>query len=173
MCHFLYFASPLTLSEVRSMLPKGLAADFLPPAEARRILALMPEGQTAARLLIGACSCDLYLQRDPEHRREESILRQRYRSLGLDRTTVIEALDRHRRGTHPRRDVRTWQAALADFVAEHARNAGDTGFYREFSAGPLEGHGLNNAPAKVAVRAVTQAPATWLDEDRPALVVRI
>jgi len=155
------------------MLPKGLTADFLPPADARRILALIPEGQTAARLLIGACSCDLYLQRDPEHRREESTLRQRYRSLGLDRTTVIEALDRHRRGTHPRRDLTTWQAALAGFVAEHARNAGDSGFYREFSAGPLEERGLNTAPVTVAVRTVTQRPATWLDEDRPALVVRV
>ena len=173
MCHFLYLASPLTLSEVRSMLPKGLTADFLPPADARRILALIPEGQTAARLLIGACSCDLYLQRDPEHRREESTLRQRYRSLGLDRTTIIEALDRHRRGTHPRRDLTTWQAALAGFVAEHARNAGDSGFYREFSAGPLEERGLNTAPVTVAVRTVTQRPATWLDEDRPALVVRV
>ncbi len=172
MCHFLYLASPLTLSEVRSMLPQGLAADFLPPADARRIRTITPGSQTTARLLVGACSCDLFLQRDPEHRREESVLRQRYRTMHLDRTTTIHALDRHRRGEHPPRDVEAWQTALAAFVSEHARNAGDTGFYREFSPRSLEGRGLGLAPVQVTVRTVIREPGSWLEEERPALVVR-
>ncbi|HET7604124.1 MAG TPA: hypothetical protein VFK36_13960, partial [Gemmatimonadales bacterium] len=142
MCHFLYIASPLTLSEVRSMLPPGLAADFLAPAAANALRALLATAQTTARLLVGACSCDLFLHRDAQHHKEESLLRQRYRALQLNRTRIIQAIDRHRRGEHPARDPATWQGLLAAFVAEHARNAGDTLYYREFSPGGLDGAGL-------------------------------
>ena len=34
MCYYLRIASPLTLSEVRSMLPAGIASDVLPPEAA-------------------------------------------------------------------------------------------------------------------------------------------
>jgi hypothetical protein len=171
MCHFLYLASPLTLSEVRSMLPRGLAADLLAPSDARRVRALAPEAQTAARLLVGACSCDLYLQRGPE-RHEETELRHRYRNLRLDRQAIIHAIDRHRRGEHPRRDLALWQQALAAFVAEHARNAGDTGYYREFSAGPLHGLERDAEAVPLPLHTVTHEPAAWLQENQPALVTR-
>ena len=164
MCHFLYIASPLTLSEVRSMLPPGLAADLLPPAPAARLRALLPAAQTAARLLVGACSCDLYLERDPVQHREEAVLRQRYRALHLNRTTIIQAVDRHRRGEHPLRSPAAWQALLAAVVAEHARNAGDTLYYREFSPGGLDGAGLSRAPLFIPLGTVRDDPAGWLEE---------
>ena len=97
MCHFLYIATPLTLSELRSMLPAGLSADLLTPAESSRLLPLLRRSRTAARLLAGACSCDLYLRRDLTGRSEEAELRRRYRTLGVDRDTRIRALERHRR----------------------------------------------------------------------------
>jgi hypothetical protein len=171
MCHFLYIASPLTLSEVRSMLPPGLAADFLPPAGASALRALLPTAQTTARLLVGACSCDLFLHRDALHHREESALRQRYRALHLNRTTIIQAIDRHRRGEHPARDPAAWQELLAAFVGEHARNAGDTLFYHEFSPGGLDGAGLSRPPAKASVGTVRRDPAGWLEEGVPVVVV--
>ena len=102
MCHFLYLASPLTLSEVRSMLPAGLAADPLPPLDTRRFQRHLPGRQSASRLLVGACSCDLILDRDPDDHRDESHLRRRYRALGLSRDAIIQAIDRHRQGIHPR-----------------------------------------------------------------------
>src|SRR5262245_6663730 len=97
MCLHLYLASPLTLSEVRSMLPKGLAADLLDPAEQRTLKQLHPDAQTVARLVHGACSCDLVVQRHPVSREDEAWLRRRYREQGLPRTAVLPALERHRR----------------------------------------------------------------------------
>ncbi|HET8634122.1 MAG TPA: hypothetical protein VFL88_08230 [Gemmatimonadales bacterium] len=172
MCHFLYIASPLTLSEVRSMLPPGLAADFLPPAASSALRAPLPAAQTTARLLVGACSCDLYLHRDALHHREEAVLRQRYRALHLNRTTIIQAIDRHRRGDHPARDPAAWQALLSAFVIEHARNAGDTLYYREFSPGGLDGTALSRPPAKISVGAARSDPAGWLEEEVATVVGR-
>lgn len=171
MCHFLYLASPLTLSEVRSMLPPALTADFLPPAASNALRALLPAAQTTARLLVGACSCDLYLYRDALHHREEALLRQRYRALQLNRTTIIQAIDRHRRGEHPARDPEAWQGLLAAFVIEHARNAGDTLYYREFSPGGLDGAGLARQPVNVTVATVRSDPA-WLNEGVATVVRR-
>lgn len=153
------------------MLPPGLAADFLPPAPTQRLRQLLPSSQTAARLLVGACSCDLYLGRDPIHHREEAVLRQRYRSLHLNRTSIIQALDRHRRGQHPARDPAAWQALLAAFVAEHARNAGDTLFYREFSPGGFQGDTLGDAPRPQSLSAVREHPDGWLEEGEAVVVV--
>ena len=59
MCFFLSIASPLTLSEIRSMLPSGLTADLAPSAERARLTRLHPSARTVAQLLVGACSCDL------------------------------------------------------------------------------------------------------------------
>ena len=170
MCHFLCIASPLTLSEVRSMLPAGLTADLLPPAPSNALRSLLPAAQTAARLLVGACSCDLYLQRDPVHHREESVLRQRYRALQLNRTTIIQAIERHRRGRHPLREPAAWQALLAAFVSEHARNAGATLYYREFSPGALRGEGLGASPVSLPLGAVRAYPGSWLEEGAPVVV---
>src|SRR5690606_34738290 len=134
MCHFLYIASPLTLSELRSMLPQGLAADLVDPAESRRLRPLLPGARTGARLIAGACSCDLFLTRDLAGRREEAELRARYRTLGLSREAVLRALERHRRRGSVSLTSREWAGVLAGFVAEHARNGGSTLYYREFSA---------------------------------------
>jgi hypothetical protein len=171
MCHFLYIASPLTLSEVRSMLPPALTADFLPPASSNALRSVLPAAQTTARLLVGACSCDLFLHRDALHHREEALLRQRYRALHLNRTTIIQAIDRHRRGEHPPRDPASWQGLLAAFVVEHARNAGDTLYYREFSPGGLDGAGLTRPMMSVTVATVRSEPDGWLEEGVATVVV--
>jgi hypothetical protein len=171
MCHFLYIASPLTLSEVRSMLPPGLTADFLPPSASSALRSLLPSAQTTARLLVGACSCDLYLHRDALHHREEALLRERYRALHLNRTTIIQAIDRHRRGAHPARDPAAWQELVAAFVVEHARNAGDTLYYREFSPGGLDGAGLARPMVTVSVGTVRSNPSAWMEEGVTVVVV--
>ena len=134
MCFHLYLASPLTLSEVRSMLPAGLTADLLDPAEQRTLKRLLPEAQTGARLMHGACSCDLVVQRHPVGRQDEAWLRRRYRAQGLDRNAVLAALERHRRvGEGRARPEGHWPQAVAEFVVEHARNAGPTLFFLRFS----------------------------------------
>jgi hypothetical protein len=172
MCHFLYLASPLTLSEVRSMLPAGLAADPLSPLDTRRFQPHLPGQQSVSRLLVGACSCDLILDRDPDHHREESDLRRRYRAMGLNRDAIIHAIDRHRQGTHPGRSARAWQERVEAFVAVHARNAGDTLFYREFSAGGLLGQGLDRQPHLSGLRATRGTQFDWLPENEPVVVHR-
>lgn len=170
MCHFLYVASPLTLSELRSMLPPGLVADLLPPGDAARLLQLHEDARTAVRILSGACSCDLFLQRDRERHREESELRGRYRALGLSRDAQIRALDRHRRSPGTRKSPARWGEEFAAFVAEHARNAGPTLYFREVS-----GEGLRGPTGKalqLTVAQVRAAPGAWLVEGTPTVVVR-
>jgi len=172
MCFFLYVASPLTLSEVRSMLPPGLAADLLPPGEQAALRALLPDAQTVARVLHGGCSCDLVTQRHPVAREDEAPLRKRYRALGYSRERVIRALELHRRALERRaQPAGHWPRAFAAFVAEHARNAGPTLYYLHFSH-----DGLLGAPGSALQRArtaeVRAAPGAWLPEDTPILVVR-
>jgi hypothetical protein len=152
------------------MLPPGLAADLLPPGDAARLLGLHDEARTAVRILSGACSCDLFVQRDRERHREESELRRRYRGLGLSRDAQIRALDRHRRSPGSRKSPARWGEELAAFVAEHARNAGPTLYYREVSGGGLRGPGGD--AQQLTVAQVRAAPGEWLVEDRPTLVVR-
>ncbi|HEX6090869.1 MAG TPA: hypothetical protein VFZ13_11990 [Gemmatimonadales bacterium] len=170
MCHFLYIATPLTLSELRSMLPAGLSADLLTPGESSRLLALLPRSRTAARLLAGACSCDLYLRRDLAGRSEEAELRRRYRALGVERDTRIRALERHRRRGPEHRTPAEWGMHLAGFVAEHARNAGPTLYYREVSAGGLADP--PNPPVAMSLAQVLEQPGTWLAEGQPTVVAR-
>jgi hypothetical protein len=170
MCHFLYVATPLTLSELRSMLPAGLSADLVAPGESARLLKLLKGARTAARLLAGACSCDLYLRRDLEGRSEEADLRRRYRALGLERDARIRALERHRRSGPEHRTPAEWATCLTGFIAEHARNAGPTLFYREVSAG-----GLGDLPApatRITLAEVLERPGTWLGERQPLIVAR-
>ena len=78
MCYFLYLASPLTLSEIRSMLPPGITADLLPPAEQQALRDLHPPARSAVRLLVGGCSCDLMVDRDQGSRESERHLRNRF-----------------------------------------------------------------------------------------------
>jgi hypothetical protein len=170
MCHFLYITTPLTLSELRSMLPTGLSADLLTPGESARLLPLLPRTRTAARLLAGACSCDLYLRRDLAGRSEEAELRRRYRALGVERDARIRSLERHRRRGPEHRTPAEWAVQLAGFVAEHARNAGPTLYYREVSA-----DGLGDpppGPVAMSLAQVLEQPGTWLPERVPTVVSR-
>lgn len=170
MCYFLYLASPLTLSEVRSMLPAGLTADLAPFADQQTLKALHPQAQTVARILTGRCSCDLLRPRLDEPREDERHLRERYRSLKVPRQAVIAALERHRQavavrpgGDRPRR--------LVEFVAEHARNAGTCLYHLQFSpeADPLSSLG---EVRRVIVAQVTADPNGWLLEGTPTFVSR-
>ena len=101
MCYFLYLASPLTLSEVRSMLPAGLAADLASFPDQQTLKALHPPAQTVARVLAGRCSCDLVRPRLDDPREDERHLRERCRKLDLARPLVIQALERHRQRSRP------------------------------------------------------------------------
>ena len=172
MCHDLYIASPLTLSEVRSMLPAGLAADLLTPAEARLLQPLLPAARTLARLLAGPCSCDLFAPRDPDTRVDESDLRRRYRAQGVARDAVIEALARHRRRAPGGPGPETWAPAIAAFVAEHARNAGPTLFFRHVSHDGLAEQPPHPSTIRITVPEVLANPAGWLSENQPTIVVR-
>ena len=170
MCHFLYIATPLTLSELRAMLPPGLSADLAAPRESGALRGRFPAGRTVARLLAGACSCDLYLRRDLQGRSEEAELRRRYRALGLARDARIRCLERHRRHGPVHRSPSEWAPLVAAFVAEHARNAGPTLYYREVSGGGLGA--IEGAPVARLVGDVLEHPATWLAEREPSIVTR-
>jgi hypothetical protein len=171
LCYFLYIASPLTLSEVRSMLPPGAAADLTGFADQQALKLLHPDAQTVARVLTGRCSCDLVRPRQLDAREDERHLRERYRQLGVPRDVVIPALERHRRGAGLRAPAGGWPGALARFVAEHARNAGPTLYHLDFSptAAPLRSPG---AVRDLRVSQVLAEPEGWLLEGSPALVSR-
>jgi hypothetical protein len=172
MCFHLYLASPLTLSEVRSMLPKGLAADLLDPVEQRALKQLHPDAQTVARLVHGACSCDLVVQRHPVSREDETWLRRRYREQGLPRTAVLSALERHRRVAAERsQPAGFWPRQVVDFVVEHARNAGPTLYYLHFSHAATLGVLPAGEPPAQRANEVRMNPAGWLQEERPVLVL--
>lgn len=170
MCYLLAIASPLTLSEVRSMLPAGITADVLPTAELARWRALLPSAQTAAHLRVGPCSCDLVRPRQVDSREDERDLRRRYAKLGLPRDRILGELERHRRDVSPAEPPGGWRAALTEFVAEHARNAGPTLYHLAFLPG-----GRNAGEAGALTRTVAQVrdhPGGWLEEGPPVLVVR-
>ena len=169
-CYLLHVATPLTLSEVRSMLPAGLAADTAPTADAHALRLRAPDALTVARLLRGACSCDFVLERDRADREEERHLRARWTRLGLGRDRIIAALQTHRRAETLRpAPLAHWTRALAGFVAEHARNAGPTVYYLHFGPAPLGGL---PEPRSLTAAQVTQAPGTWLPEGVPVEVTR-
>jgi hypothetical protein len=172
MCYFLRLASPLTLSEVRSMLPAGLAADGGTTPELAWLRGVLPAAQTAAHLLVGGCACDLVRRRDPDGRTDERHLRERYFRLGFSRETIVAELERHRR-PRPSPPPEGWPRALAGFVGEHARNAGPTLYELRFgraadAAGPPD---LTRATPLLLDR-VQGDPEGWLEEGRPIVVSR-
>ncbi|MEA2724967.1 MAG: hypothetical protein QOH59_2738 [Gemmatimonadales bacterium] len=169
MCYFLYIASPLTLSEVRSMLPAGLTADLASFPDQQTLKALHPPTQTVARILAGRCSCDLVRPRLDEPREDERHLRERCRKLRVPRPLVIQALERHRQGS--RQTLSEPAEALSRFVAEHARNAGSCLYHLQFSpeAGPLSTLG---EARRLTVAQVTADPHGWLSEAAPTFVSR-
>jgi hypothetical protein len=152
------------------MLPAGIAADVLPTAELARLRALLPAAQTAAHLRVGPCSCDLVRPRHADSREDERDLRRRYSQLGLSRDRIIRELERHRRDAALAEPPGGWRVALAEFVAEHARNAGPTLYHLAFQPG-----GRNAGDARALTRTVAQVradPDGWLEEGPPVLVVR-
>ena len=171
MCFFLYVATPLTLTEARAMLPPALRADALAPAQLPLLRAHLPGSQSAFRILHGACSCDLYLTRDPVAHTDETAVRARCQALSLGRDQIIAMLDRHRRarGLKPE-PAAHWQRAVADFVAEHARNAGPTLYYRHFSPDELSARPPHGAVTTVSADVVQRDPGGWLPEDRLVVV---
>lgn len=171
MCYFLYIASPLTLSEVRSMLPPGVTADLATQADLKTLQAMHPQAKTVALLMAGRCSCDLVRTRLADPREDERHLRTRYRSLGICRPATIAALERHRRGAASRTPMEGWPVALAKFVAEHARNAGPTLYLLSFepNAG-VPRHGSDSTPATCSLREIGLNPDGWLIEGTPVMV---
>jgi hypothetical protein len=154
------------------MLPKGLAADLLDPAEQRALKELHPDAQTVARLVHGACSCDLVVQRHPVSREDEAWLRRRYRDQGLPRSAVLAALERHRRAAAGRtQPAGFWSRQVADFVVEHARNAGPTLYYLHFSHDGTLGPVDPGKPQAIPGSAVRLKPEGWLTEEKPVLVL--
>lgn len=150
------------------MLPEGVTADLVPPAHHREWVARFRPARTVVTLRQGGCACALTGHRHPDQREEERRLRARYRSEGVDRGRVIQALDRHRRA--PGHDARG-AARLAGFAAEHARNAGPSLFYLDFSAESERVPAWPPvAPAEIAAANVRAHPDTWLPEQTPVLV---
>jgi hypothetical protein len=172
MCYFLRLASPLTLSEVRSMLPAGLAASGGTTAELAWLRGVLPSAQTAAHLRVGSCACDLVRPRRPDQREDERHLRERYFRMGLSRETIVAELERHRR-RRPLPPPEGWPRALAEFVAEHARNAGPTLYELKFgpAADATSPPDLTRA-VSLPLDRVRGDPERWLEEGRPITVSR-
>lgn len=171
MCYFLYIASPLTLSEVRSMLPTGLTAELASSPNQQALKAVHPQAQTVARILSGRCSCDLVRARLPETKADERYLRERYRRLQLPRSQIIAALERHRAGSDIRHTREEWPAELSRFVAEHVRNAGPTLYYLSFSADAGAVPPLGDV-RRIGAAEVIAGPGDWLAEKAPTVVTR-
>ncbi len=153
------------------MLPAGLAADLLGSGEQRLVRQLMPQAQTVARLVHGACSCDLVVDRHPVAREDEAWLRRRYRALGLTREQMIRALEAHRRASErPPRPAGHWPQAVARFVVEHARNAGPTLYYLHFAHDGVLTALPAGEPLALTPAQVLAGPGTWLPEGKVVLV---
>jgi hypothetical protein len=169
MCYFIYIASPLTLSEVRSMLPPGLSADLAP--DRRDLLhRLHPTARTIAQLVVGSCSCDLVRQRRADPIEDERELRSRYQRAKVPRIQMIRELERHRRGPNPRLAPSSgWPEALSAFVAEHARNAGPTLYLLDFTPHQPATQ-PSSSPVPRLVAQVRQQPTSWLVEGTPVVV---
>lgn len=168
MCYALYLASPLTLSEIRSMLPKEFGADLVDPASAKLLKKRHLDAQTGAVLLRGRCSCAL-VEDEAADGVWEAELRKRYRDVKASREQIIHALDRHRALS----GLRPLAAGLGvlhfkKFVAEHARNAGASLYYLKFGVEPFRP--LTTVPAPAASERVVNLGEDWLREGEAVVV---
>lgn len=168
MCYALYLASPLTLSEIRSMLPTGFGADLVDPASQRLLKKRHLDAQTGAVLLRGRCSCAL-VQAGAEDGVWEADLRKRYRAAKASRDDIIRALERHRAAT----GLRPLASGLglkvfSEFVVEHAKNAGASMYYLRFGIDPFLP--LTAVPAPNAAERAKALTAGWLREGEPVVV---
>jgi hypothetical protein len=152
------------------MLPPGLVAQPADRTDDRHYRELHPSARTVARLLVGACSCDLVRARHTDALEDERHHRDRHRRAGGSREELIALLDRHRRGAGVAPPRGGWPHGLAAFVAEHARNAGETLYALRFSAPAAPGpHGTVRRMRAAEVQA---RPNGWLVEGSPVIVAR-
>ena len=153
------------------MLPPGLTCDLASRAEQQTVKAMYPDAVTVARILAGRCSCDLIRTRLPDPKEDERHLRERYRRLGLPRSAMIEALERHRRPVTPRTTDSGAGGELSKFVAEHARNAGSSLYYLHFSSDADPPSPVGSI-RRVSSAMVTASAGDWLEEGIPTLITR-
>ncbi len=171
MCYFLYIASPLTLSEIRSMVPDGITVDLADPVEQQVLKASSRGVQTVARLLVGRCSCDFVRLRHADPREDERHLRERFRQREIGRALTIPGLERHRAGAKVPVPAKGWRQALVDFVHEHARNAGRTVYQLAFL--PPSSALRHETPLReVKLSRVTPELENWLAEGSPVAITR-
>lgn len=155
------------------MLPAGLTAQPADRDVHHRIRALHPTARTVARLLVGACSCDLVRRRHQDPREDERHHRERHRRAGGGRDPLLAAIERHRRGAGIPAPAEGWPRALAAFVIEHARNAGPTLYLLRFVTDTAAEPPLADAPARtIRVADVRASPDRWLEEGVPLIVLR-
>jgi hypothetical protein len=153
------------------MLPPGLVAHLADRADHQRLTQLHPSARTVVELVVGACSCDLVRARHPDPREDERQHRERSRQAGGLRASLIAGLDRHRRGTRVAPPPEGWPRALAAFVAEHARNAGDTLYLLRFAL-PAAADPAISPSRRLRAADVVARPEEWLVEHVPVLVGR-
>ncbi len=154
------------------MLPAGLVAQPADRADHDRLLQLHPSALTVVQLLVGACSCDLVRHRHPDPRQDERDHRDRSRRAGGARGSLIAGLERHRRGARVLPPPGGWPRALAAFVAEHARNAGETLYLLRFSLPEESPTVVRTAARRMAAAEVVARPDDWLAEHAPVIVGR-
>jgi hypothetical protein len=153
------------------MLPEGVVANLVSPAVQRQWTKRFPSARVVVTLRQGRCACGLAGQRHEDNKEEERRLRERYRRAGVGRSQVITALDRHRRAPQHLPELDRSVQTLAGLVAEHARNAGPSLYFLDFSA---ESERMppwpDTRPDTVTAAQVRANPGTWLPEQTPVLV---
>jgi hypothetical protein len=154
------------------MLPVGLVAQPADRAEHHRLLQLHPTARTVVQLVVGACSCDLVRHRHPDPRQDERDHRDRSRRAGGARGSLIAGLERHRRGAQVPAPPGGWARALAAFVAEHARNAGETLYLLRFTLPEGSPTVVRTAARRMTAAEVVAQPDGWLTEHAPVIVGR-
>jgi len=154
------------------MLPAGLVAQPADRADHHRLLQLHPSARTVVQLVVGACSCDLVRHRHSDPRQDERHHRDRSRRAGGARGSLIAGLERHRRGAQVPAPVGGWPRALAAFVAEHARNAGETLYLLQFTLPENSDTAVRPAARRMTAAAVVAQPDDWLAEHAPVIVGR-
>ncbi len=165
MCYLLTLVSPLTLSEIRSMLPAGVTAELVPLEQRPARLALLPRAATAAHLAVGRCACGLADPDRPEADAERAI-RQHYQGRRDTRDLVLTAVARHRAGQALRAAATAPPGALGAFIVEHARNAGASVYFLH----PPGGDRLGGSPVPRALPTPTVTPLMWLVPGSPVKV---
>ena len=153
------------------MLPPGLTAHLAARADHDRLSRIHNAARTVVELRVGACACDLVRSRHPDPREDERHHRHRSRRAGGARAELIAGLDRHRRGAGIPPPPEGWPRALAAFVAEHARNAGETLYLLRFDL-PATGDPAVRAPRRLRAADVVARAEDWLGEEAPVLVGR-